>query len=343
LAVDPHTSLGYPKLVGAPRHIAPGDLEPPDPAKGHPGVACVFPLGTKGRPYYRDTCGIAASPQATLELPLAKIDALTNAIRTSEKHRVAGRALSAPSGGSYRMGVRSQALYDAQRAVNASRKRHIKAKTRLSDGTLVTARNYSPTLQGLLILIVSYLRTSELKYDDRDYEGFAKAYLPLNVKNPLRVLFADLTPEEKRVFTDLYDSPREHLWQLARGTEHASRADGAKQLFPVKVGGHQKCWFHAAPTWNDFIEKTVTNTPLTRETVCTSPEKKGEGLNCEVLFAPLSRIMPYTAGSRRVTIEMRRLGFNWVYSHSFKSGGVNHRGWLEMTRSIFDLAVRLNQ
>ena len=333
-AAPADTGLGYPAQVGAPRHFVPPVLES--------GIACVvaLALNPKKSPYYARGCALGASPQLTFELPLARIDELVAIIASSERKEVAGRAFSGPPG--TRQGVRSVALYEARKAVNNSRKAHIKARKGLSDGTIVTEANFSPTLQGLLILMVSYLRTSELAYVDKDdYETFAKAYLPLNVKNPFRLLFADLTPAEKLVFTDLYDSPRANLWRLAKPGAGAS--DGANKLFPDRVHGHQACWFDPIPTWNDFVEKTVANTPLLRTEHCPGMDKKGEDVGCEVLFAPLSRILPHETGSRRVTVEMRRLGFNWVFSHGLDVDGVRHPGWAEMTGTLFDLALLLNK
>jgi hypothetical protein len=72
-------------------------------------------------------------------------------------------------------------------------------------------------------------------------------------------------------------------------------------------------------------------------------DKKGEDLGCEVLFAPLSRILPHEPGNRRVTLEMRRLGHNWVFSHGFEKDGVSFPGWGDMTETLFDLAVALNR
>jgi V8-like Glu-specific endopeptidase len=338
------TSQGYPATIGAPRHFTPPYLEA--------GIGCIFPLAFDPRKssYYRDSCSVAASPQATFSLPLAKVDVLVTLISKSEtrkrkgearKVEVAGRALSGPPG--ERQGDRSIALYHAQQVVNESRRRHLTAKTQLSDGSVVTEANYSATLQGLLILMVSYLRTSELTYDARDdWEIFAKGYLPLNVKNPFRLLFDDLTPAEKRVFRELYASPRTNLWRLAK--EGATSADGNNKLFPARVWAHQGCWFNPVPTWDDLVEKTITNTRLLRNQFCTGKEKKGEDVSCEVLFAPLSRILPYERGSRRVAVEMRRLGFNWVFSHSFKSKkGVRHPGWTAMTEMLFDMAIGLNK
>ena len=329
------TALGFPAEVGAPRYFKPSYLESV--------VKCVFPLALNPKKsYYGVGCAMGASPQATFTLPLARVDALVTLIKNSEGKKVAGRALSGPSG--WRQGKRSKALYDAQEAVKKSRDHHIKAKTKLSNGDVVTQANFTPTLQGLLILMVSYLRTSELTYDhtpngDWDYEEFAKAYLPLNVKNPFRLLFKDLTADEKRVFKELYDSPRVNLWRLAK--DSATPTDKDNQLFPVRVEGHQKGWFSTAPTWDEFVEKTVTDTPFKRTE--SGPMKKGEDVGCEVLFAPLSRILPYESGSRRVTVEMRRLGFNWVLSHGFEKDGVKHPGWAEMTGMLFDMALELNK
>ena len=334
-ATKPAVSLAYPSSVGAPRFFTAPYLEP--------GVACLFPLSLSPRqPYYRQTYGVAASPQATFSLPLASLDALVSRIKHSERNNVAGAAWSGPDG--ERQGDRSVALYEAQDAVNRSRTYHLSRQTVLSDGTAVSSSNYSATLQGLLILLVSYLRAGEVRYDGRDWEVFAKAYLPLNVKNPFRLLFKDLTPAEKRVFHELYDSPRTNLWSLVR--TGAGPGDGGRCLFPSKVGTHQLKWFTVVPTWNDLVEKTITNSPLTRSVAPHPPgsQKKGEEFGCEVLFAPLSHIVPYEVGSRRVTVEMRRLGFNWVFASGYVSkSGTPHPGWRDMTNALFDMALELNQ
>jgi hypothetical protein len=97
------------------------------------------------------------------------------------------------------------------------------------------------------------------------------------------------------------------------------------------------------PTWDGFVALTVTNAPLLRNNMCVGAEKKGEDVGCEVLFAPLSRIIPYEPGSRRVTVEMRRLGFNWVLSDGYEKDGVKHPGWSEMTQALFQMALDLNK
>jgi hypothetical protein len=81
---------------------------------------------------------------------------------------------------------------------------------------------------------------------------------------------------------------------------------------------------------------------LLRTESCPGKDKKGEDPGCEVLFAPLSRILPHEVGSRRVTVELRRLGHNWVFSDPLDDAGIHHPGWAEMTDALFDLALRLN-
>ena len=325
------SSTSSPANVGTPRWFAPAWL---DGAAKH-----VVALGMGGgAAYFRAGCDVAAAPQATIAVPLASIDRLVTAIRDSERLGVPGLALSGPAG--RRQGVRSQALYDAQRAVNRSRNRHLGAG-KAPDGTPVTKVSFSPALQGLLILMVSYLRTSELAYTGKDYEQVAKAYLPLNVKQPFRLLFDDLTDQEKKVFHALYGSPRTNLFALANTGGTADASDGSKALFPDRVKAHQQTRFTPVPTWDEFIDKTVNNVALERTVSPVGTPKRGEALGCELLFAPLSRIIPYELGSRRVIVEMRRLGFNWVHANPGKVDGGSRPGWMTMATRIFDLARRL--
>ena len=330
-ATKPDYSLRYSKKIGAPKYF--------EPPRKKSKVSWIFPLSfyPKKRPYYSKSCRIGASPQATLTLPLAKINEFVTIIKKSERYGWSpGKTLSGPT--KSRQGNRSIALYDAQRMVNISRNWHIKHKTALPSGKVVSASNFSPTLQGLMILMVSYLRTSELKYHPKnDYEIFAKAYLPLNVKNPMRLLFADLTADEKEVFSELYNNPKKGvkrmLYRLAyKRTRYAKDSDKDKQLFPARVKNHQERYFHRAPTWGDFLEKTVKNEPLLREVDDPTGKEKGEHVGCEVLWAPLSKNIPYETDSRRVTVEMRRLGFDWVRSNR----------WLYMTKRLYNIARKLN-
>jgi hypothetical protein len=124
------------------------------------------------------------------------------------------------------------------------------------------------------------------------------------------------------------------LWQLARPS--ATSTAGTTPLFPAKVQEHQREWFDPPPTWGDLVTKTVNNQPLIRTQ--SGAEKKGEDVGCEVLFAPLSRVFPYEPGSLRVTVELRRIGFNWVFAHA----NGDRPGWSTMTARLFDLARELN-
>lgn len=330
------------------------------PSTAAPGVASVFPISRGGASYYVD-CDyeIAAAPQATITIPLSAVDNLVDEICRSEKKAAPGRAWSGGAG--KREGVRSRALYEAQLAVNKSRNAHIKAGKTLSDKkTVVDATTFSRSLQGLLILIVSYLRVNFVPYDKRDYEQIAKSYLPLNVKNHFRLLFDDLGAAEKLVFRDLYEKNPVDLWKLAK--RGATAADGNNELLVVDFArgsgrvttrDHQKCYFDPIPRWKDFLASIASNKanvrtvdPKDARTKCGFGAvgepygKSGEGKGCEILFSPLSRVIEYEPKSLRVTLEMRRLGHGFVYPFPNKAKG--RPGWLEMAEGIFDLTTRLN-
>lgn len=140
----------------------------------------IYPMRLTGQePFYSFNCRVASSPQATIEIPLSRINELVTKIHDSEGYNTPGKTLSGPKffepGKRWRQGVHSQALYDAQKMVNARRDHHIKKRKKLPNGKTVTTVNFSSTLQGLLILMVSYLRTSEIEYSSRDNEPFAKS------------------------------------------------------------------------------------------------------------------------------------------------------------------------
>ncbi|MEM7292037.1 MAG: S8 family serine peptidase [Pseudomonadota bacterium] len=307
-------------------------------------IKSIAVLNLKGKtPYYARNARLAASPQATFELPLAKVDKLVSMIKVSEARRFPGKAWSGPKWD--KLSDRSDALYLAKRRVNRDRNRHIRRATKLKDGTVVTAANFSPTLQGLMILMVSYLISGTLKYSRRDKQPFAKAYLPLNVKVPLRFLFNDLTSAEKQVFQDLYIAPPGkpkflNFWRLA--DRRATVNSGDRMLFPARTRDKQREFFRPPPTWKQFVEFTMQNRALCRNFVEPGVTPKArEALGTEQLFAPLSRILPYQNGSRRVIVEMRRLGFNWVFLKPSQSRGGADANWESMTDALFDMAASL--
>ena len=309
------------KIVGRPRCIKHGKLKST--------IKCIFPIEGQYTYYRQKLCNVSAAPQATISIPLAKVEELIKRIKASEVFPKQKFPLSGHSG--HRLGLRSDALYKAMNAVNLSRNFHIKNKTKLLDGTVISAKNYTPALQGLLILMVSYLVTGELRVDPGDYEPFAKAYLPLNVKNHFHRLLDDLGDDEKKVFKErYYDGVSQfNIFKLAKKDADLAFAKSRK-LFPAKATDWT-FYFNAAPTWFDFVDKTFKKVPLKREVepVEANPKHaKGD----ETLFAPISKTIPYASGSNRVVVEMRRIG-----TRKFGAGE-----WESFMTNIFKLTEELN-
>ena len=311
---------------------------------GHPRPFTLLNSVVPGLPIARlwvrgafnpDLDSVWASPQATVTVRLDRVPALIRAIRDSEG-RGAGAALSGSSG--QRAGVRSEAAYRALREADRVRTRMLTARprTKLSDGTVVDEKAFTPALQGFLILLAMYLWTSEVPYrfEDsaprglRDYEPFTKAYLPMNVKAPFSEIYrALLTDQERKVYRELFaDGPaRVRLFALARPAG-ATSADGDRLLFPTGPKEHgldsvherQKAEFTSVPTWNDLVDHTL------------DPTHRGWG---ERLLVPMSRPIPVSRTSPRVAIELRRIGFASVYA----------RQWPGLMRSAFRLVHQLDQ
>jgi hypothetical protein len=292
-------------------------------------VKCIFPIQGQNSYYRQQLCGVAGSPQATIAIPLAKIDALVRKIKASEALSKSNFPLSGSA--AFRLGLRSDALYRAMTAVNNSRNYHLKNKSSLTGGKTISERNYTPALQGLLILMVSYLISSELKADARDYEPFAKAYLPLNVKNHFYLLLDDLSADEKQVFSELYfDGLKQfNIFKLANKNADLAFAKATK-LFPA-AAVDWAYYFKKAPTWFDFVSKTYTKTKLLREVSPTEANPKHK-VGDETLFAPLSKTIPYVPGSKRVIVEMRRIGTRMVSA----------KEWKDLMLKIYKLTADLN-
>jgi hypothetical protein len=309
------------KIVGRPKCIK--------YSKQVAKVKCIFPIQGQDNYYRQKLCGVAAAPQATIAIPLAKIEALVRKIKASESLAKSDFPLSGNA--AFRLGLRSDALYMALTAVNNSRNYHLRNKTTLSGGKKISAGNYTHALQGLLILIVSYLITSELKADSKDYEPFAKAYLPLNVKNHFYLLLDDLSADEKQVFRELYfdDLKQFNIFKLAKKDADFAFAKGRK-LFPAKAEDW-KFYFKTPPTWLDFLSKTFNKTPLLRDVAPTEANPKHK-LGDETLFDPISKTIPYVPGSQRVIVEMRRIGTRMVSA----------KEWKNLMLKIFDLTADLN-
>lgn len=261
----PQTDIPVPSVTGKPRPFThPRTLE-----SGLPIVRLQF----KKR-FHSTNCSVWASPQATITIPLSKVRVLVNEIRKSEGK---GPGVALTGGKGHRMGLRSEALYRALKEVNRARKEIVSRRTKLvlSDGTEVNARTFSEDLRGFLILLANYLWTSELTYDfnDRhknfDYEPFAKAYLPVNVKAPFSEIFKKLlTPTDQLLFKEIFavGSARQRLFRLVKRS--ATTADGTKKLFPPgpkengldSVYERQRAEFGSVPTWDDLVDHTLDPT-----------------------------------------------------------------------------------
>ncbi len=240
-------------------------------------------------------CSVWAAPQATLTVRLSKIAELVERIKASEG-KGAGVALTGGSGS--RMGLQSEAIYRAHREVKRARR----------------VSTFSADLEGFLILLASYLWTSELPYrfptpdapakPGEDYEPFGKAYLPVNVKTPLSQVFGSLlNAGDQQVFRDRFadGAARVNLFRLARPSG-ATLADGNRLFLPTgpmdggkpTVHEQQKTAFGVAPTWNDVVEHTL------------DPTHRGWG---DRLLVPLSTPLDVNKTRPRVLLELRRVGF----------------------------------
>jgi subtilisin family serine protease len=279
--------------------------------------------------FHPSNCSVWASPQATLTIPLAKVAALASAIKKSEGDP-AGTGLTGDA--SARMGLRSEALYRATTAVSRLRQDLVDRRPRrtLSDGTEVDATTFTETLRGFLILLAMYLWTGELPYNftgppPRDYEPFAKAYLPVNVKAPFSEIFRTLlSSAEQRLFREVFTgSARDRLFKLAKPA--ATLADGSRKLFPAgpkelgfdSVHRRQQVEFGSVPTWDDLVEHTLDST------------HNGWG---DRLLVPLSKPIGVDVTAPRVALELRRIGFNVVFAHQ----------WNALMQQIFAMTKRLN-
>lgn len=326
-------NISVPGITGKPRPF----LHSKTVVSGLPIVKLPF----KNR--FPSDCSVWAAPQATITVRLSKIPKLIKEIRGS-RFQVPGVALTGREG--HRMGLQSEALYKAQDAVIKAFKEitSMHPKLKLPGDIEVNESTFSMDLRGFLILFASYLWTSELRYnftDDtkpRDYEQFAKAYLPINVKAPFSEIFRKLlNPTEQLLFREVFTkgSNRVRLFRLAK--PGATMADGANKLFPPgpKVNGKdsvheiQKSDFGSVPTWNDFIEHTLDSTHNSWGDVLMVPSHTGS----TKLNADSSRIIGIDKTWPRVALELRRLGFASVFDNR----------WERLMRRIFTMTKKLDE
>ena len=261
---------------------------------------------------FSDKCSVWASPQATIAIPLNKIASLISIIKSSEGKK-SPFALSGT--GNARMGVKSDALYYAKKEVEIYKQVLIKKKLKLSNGKDIDALIFSDNFTGFLILFVSYLRTSKLKYEYNkkggDYERFAKAYLPINVKAPFCEIYTQLlTPDEQLLFREHFANGANRINLFNLVVKKATLSAGNEKLFPTgpKVNGldsvheWQKSEFHTIPTWDDFIEHTLNSS------------HNGWGVR---LMVPISKQILLANTSPNVALELRRVGFRPMFDNDW--------------------------
>jgi hypothetical protein len=266
--------------------------------------------------YFTENLKIRGVPQATMGIPLASVSKLIDVIRKTEGQRV-GIGLTASF--RQRLGLRSDALYNAQNRVNNARAFFLKKG--VFNGLGITNSNFSDSLAGFLILLAQYFWTSVLPADPRDKEQFSKAYVPLHSKNRFRELFHCLLKNgERELFIKVFweNDSWKNLFSLARKIPgrkggYLNIADTPNlHLFPSKVTVTK-------PTWQEFIASIVDNSFSIEKTT---------GSN--TLVTGPTKAIDLT--SQGVILELRRMGFGVLPSDS----------WLAMATNLFTIAKGLN-
>jgi hypothetical protein len=316
----PDTSITVPHIAGHPVWFEHARTKP---AK-LPLV--IAPRGGSSSLKWPTDSNVWAAPQATITIRLERVAELVDHIQATAGK---GRGLALTGDKHARLGVRSDIVVLAKKRVLADRSKRI--GTVLSDKTKVTAADFSDRLSGLLILMTQYMLAGEV-LDASDYERFAKGYLPLNVKAPFRTIFHHttmLTDRDRLVFKDIYYAHPENFYGLAR--DGATAHDGATKLFPPKAKSDLERFYTTVPTWEMLLKFTVDDTPL-KVTKANTVHKKHHALGDEILWAPLSSIIPVSATEPRVALELRRIGYT---SHGTAS-------WHKLMTTVLALTKKLN-
>jgi len=272
-------------------------------------------------PSSKDECGVWASPQAHITIPLAKVGQLIHEIKKSIG-RAPGKALTG-GGRDLRMGVRSDHLFKAKEGVELLRKAMLTWNHKLSNGVLVNSSTFSDQLSGFLMLQASYFWVSKLwkpvdcdkilKPKNADCETFGKGHLPINVKTPFPQIFSTiLTPTEQLIYKELFAdcSIRHRMFGLVENSP--TLAHGSQKLFPPPV---------SSPfTWDDLLDWTLGLRchPETGHPISGLP---GGGKEWSV-----SETFPLVA------LELRRVGFR----------PMDTKYWGTFIDTIVDLTKRLN-
>ena len=250
-------------------------------------------------------CSVWAAPQATVTVRLRRVSMLVDRIRTSETDGP-GKALSGRS--TLRTGLRSDALYRAQLEVRKAKR----------------AAPFSDDLEGFLILLASYLWTSELRYRfpapgqrvnplAHDYEQIGKAYLQVNVKNAFHQVFSVLlSAADQQEFRTRFAVGAAGPTSSGSPARVATVADGTRKFLPpgrtvsgvTDVVHHfQNLQFGFVPTWDDLVDHTL------------DPTHRGLG---DRLWVSHSKPRDISVTNPRVLLELRRAGFAPVDSLRWK-------------------------
>jgi hypothetical protein len=281
----------------------------------------IFPLKTavsNRNDYYSKSLTIKGVPQATLGIPLSQVNALVNKIRETENERV-GVGLSR-SGSKVRLGLRSDALFNAQERVTVARQFFLRSGE--LNALKITHANFSDALTGFLILVVQYLWTSVLPIDDADPEGYSKAYIPLHSKTRFRDMYhCLLSKEEQELFLKIFweGNNWKNLFSLTKKIR--SRPGGYVtiedtpdiRLFPSTM-------VDTEPTWKEFITSIVEN---------NFDVEKASG-DSTLVSNPAKAILLKNNG---VVLELRRMAYGTSSSDK----------WLDMATRLFSMADALNK
>lgn len=275
----------------------------------HPMLAdpdfVAFPIknSRKQKTWFRQSCRIGASPQVNIDMPLASVMDLVTEIRQSQRGR---RKIRLTGTSKSRSGLRSDALYFAHDRV-------LKSFRQLARSGRVPSSALTKQLAGFMILLVQYLRTSEIRPGPSDWEVFPKAYVPAVTHTHFEAMFSGiLTPEERDIFLRFYGRPavRQTLFDLA--LNRPGSKDGTATLFPNRTHGKQIAFFGVVLTWDDLVNSAIDpGSPIRLK-----PDRHGHrAISLPTPFATANRgtatTGPRSARIEGVRLELRRLGYRW--------------------------------
>ena len=302
-------NIKIPGVVGHPR------LFPLPNARTSTSSLLVHKLHINRKfPSSKDECGVWASPQAHITIPLAKVGQLIDKLEKSIG-RPPGMALTGGRG--LRMGVRSDHLFKAKEGVESLRKAMLTWNHKLSNGVLVDSLTFSDQLSGFLMLQASYLWVIKLwkpvdcdknpTPKNADCEAFGKGHLPINVKTPFPEIFSKiLTPTEQLIYKELFASPTIRYRIFGLVEDSPTLAHGSQKLFPPPVA--------SSLTWDDLLNWTL-------------------GFPSHISGLPGGgTVWAASETSPLVALELRRIGFR----------PLSARDWGTFIDTIVDLTRRLN-